>query len=418
LVKLFLTQDQGKILGPLVVFLGYILNALFVFLKGFGVESAAWCIILMTFIINALMIPITLKQQKSSKLQSRMAPELTAIQNKYKGKTDQTSLLAQQAETKAVYEKYGTNAFAGCLPLLITFPILIALYRVIANVPAYVTSIRDVYANAATIVQGADGYIPVMQEYLKQASVVTKGWGDVATALSAGSEKSINHIIDILAKLTPEQWASLQNDLHLAGANLTNFQSYANEARNINTFLGMNITARPSLTSFTVLVPILSIVTQWGQSKLMMAGNPIDKDNPAAATMNTMNNVMPFTFGIMTLFMPIGLGIYWVAGSLFRLVQQVFVNAYMKKMDIDELIEKNKAKAAKKAAKRGVNPEQSVKQMATQRVSTIKDMSESVKTTNKKVNESKDFKDYNRGEATYDPGSISSIANVLNGKKD
>lgn len=415
MVKFFLTQNQGKFIGPLAIFLGFILNALFVFLSRFGVESAAWCIILMTFIINALMIPITVKQQKSSKLQSRMAPELNAIQNKYKGKTDQTSLLAQQAETKAVYDKYGTSALSGCLPMLITLPILYALYAVISNVPAYVPAIKEIYAEAARAIQGIDGYVPVMQEYLKHVAVATNKWGDTANALSAGNENSINYIIDILTKFTPQQWDSLAAKFPEISEII---KAQAIEANNINTFLGMNIAAKPSIRSITVLIPVLSIALQWIQSKLMMAGNPIDKDNPAAATMNTMNNVMPFTFGIMCLFMPIGLGLYWVAGSLFRVIQQIFVNNYMKKMDVDELIEKNKAKAAKKAAKRGVDPNQSVKQVATQRVSTIKDASEAVKTSNKKMSESKDLKDYKRGSAQYDPSSISSIANVLNGKKD
>ena len=85
MVNLFLTQDQGKILGPFVILMGYIINALYKFLGMFGVHSAAWTIVLMTFIVNGFMIPLTIKQQKGSKLQSRMAPELNAIQKKYKG---------------------------------------------------------------------------------------------------------------------------------------------------------------------------------------------------------------------------------------------------------------------------------------------------------------------------------------------
>ena len=77
------------------------------------------------------MIPLTIKQQKTTKLMSVMNPEIQAIQKKYKGKTDNESLQRQNVEVQAVYEKYGTSMTGGCLPLLIQMPILFALYRVI-----------------------------------------------------------------------------------------------------------------------------------------------------------------------------------------------------------------------------------------------------------------------------------------------
>lgn len=66
---------------------------------------------------------------------SVMNPEIQAIQKKYKGKSDQESMQRQNVEIQAVYEKYGTSMTGGCLPLLIQMPILLALYRVIYNIP-------------------------------------------------------------------------------------------------------------------------------------------------------------------------------------------------------------------------------------------------------------------------------------------
>ena len=88
-----------------------------------------------------LMLPMQIKQQKFSKLNSVMTPEIQKIQKKYQGKKDQQSQLAQQEEIKAVYDKYGTSPTGSCLQLLIQMPILFALYRVIMNVPAYVLSL-------------------------------------------------------------------------------------------------------------------------------------------------------------------------------------------------------------------------------------------------------------------------------------
>lgn len=415
MVKLFLTQDQGKIIGPFVILMGFVIDALYKFLTLFGIESAAWTIVLMTFIINGLMIPLTIKQQKSSKLQSRMAPELNAIQKKYKGKTDQQSMLAQQAETKAVYDKYGTSALSGCLPMLITLPIMLALYRVIYNVPAYVGAVKEYYENVAVLIQGTNGYVDILQTYLSQVTISTKGWGDVAHALSTADSNSVNYIIDILAKLTPDQWNSLASDFP---AVQTQIMTFYQEISHVNSFLGMDITSMPSLTSISVIIPVLAVVTQFISTKLMTVNNPIDPDNPAAATMKSMNITMPIVSGIMGLFLPIGVGLYWVAGSVFRIIQQFFINKYFEKMDIDQLIEKNRAKAEKKRQKRGITTEQSLQQVATQKTSTVKDRSEAVKASNKKVTSSKEVKDYKKGEVSYDPNSISSIANMLGGKKE
>ena len=75
-------------------------------------------------------MPLTIKQQKFSKLQSKMNPELQAIQKKYKDKRqDQAAMMKMNEETQAVYQKYGVNPMGSCLQLIIQMPILFALYR-------------------------------------------------------------------------------------------------------------------------------------------------------------------------------------------------------------------------------------------------------------------------------------------------
>ena len=81
------------------------------------------------------MMPLTVKQQKFSKLSAKMNPELQAIQSKYKNKKDNDSMMKMNEETKAVYKKYGVSPSGSCLQLVIQLPILWALYRVIYNFP-------------------------------------------------------------------------------------------------------------------------------------------------------------------------------------------------------------------------------------------------------------------------------------------
>lgn len=409
---IFLTQYNGTFLGPIAWVLGKILNAIYEFLSMFGINNAAVCIILFTFIVNAFMIPLTMKQQKFSKLSSRMAPELSKITAKYKGKKDEASIRAQQAETQAIYEKYGTSPTGGCLPMFVSMFILLALYRVMYAIPAYVDSITDLYKQIAEITQGNPEAMNYLTESVKTLGVTTKGWGsDIGQALA--NKENINYVIDVLSKFGATTWKDFAG--FFSGTDVTTIQNVSSEIMHVNGFLGgLNIIETPMSHPFPgIIIPIVSVITQFVQTKMMTNSNPIDKDNPTAATMNTMNNVMPFVSGGFCLFLPVGLGIYWIAGSVFRIIQQFFVNRYMESVDLEEMLEKNQEKSQKKRERLGIETSNgSVKSVAQTRTNTMKEKAGA--TSSKKVNErSKEPSNYTKGEATYTKGSISSIANML-----
>ena len=123
-MELFVATKAGSILGPIASLFGIVMDLLFRFTSSFGIFNIGICIILFTIITRLLLFPLTLKQQKSSKMMALMNPEIAAIQKKYKGKTDQTSMAKQQVEMQAVYEKYGSSPMAGCLPMLMKSMIL------------------------------------------------------------------------------------------------------------------------------------------------------------------------------------------------------------------------------------------------------------------------------------------------------
>ena len=101
---MLLTQDQGKILGPVAKLLGYILNIIFNILNTIGIPNVGLAIIIFTIIIYIALLPLTIKQQKFSKLSAIMGPELNAVKEKYKGKTDQVSMQKQNEEMNLVYK--------------------------------------------------------------------------------------------------------------------------------------------------------------------------------------------------------------------------------------------------------------------------------------------------------------------------
>ena len=147
-----LTTETG-FLKPIAWLLGQIFNGLFNLFNAFTglftdepwkVPIIGISVIFFTIVVRLILLPMTIKQQKFSKLSSVMSPELQQIQAKYKDKRDQVSMMNMQAETKEVYAKYGTSPSGGCLTMLIQLPIMFALYRVIYKIPGYITKIGDI----------------------------------------------------------------------------------------------------------------------------------------------------------------------------------------------------------------------------------------------------------------------------------
>lgn len=139
--------------------LGFIMNGIYFLFDKIGIANIGLCIIVFTIVVRLLMIPMSIKQQKTMKLTSLINPEIQAIQKKYKNKRDNDSMMAMNAETRAVYEKYGTSPSGGCLPMLIQMPILLALYGVISAIPSHVGAVEDMYLKATDyIYESMDEY--------------------------------------------------------------------------------------------------------------------------------------------------------------------------------------------------------------------------------------------------------------------
>ena len=423
MMSVFLTTYQGAILGPIARLLGYILQGLYSVLSVVGIENTGICMILFTFIVNALMIPMQIKQQKFAKMSSVMNPELMAIQAKYKNKKDQESQQKMSLETQAVYQKYGVSPVSGCLPMLITLPILFALYRVIYNIPAYVPQVYDIYDGLAKVLQEAG----VTVSQLADKSYISNPTYVVTQAVKAAKSDAgnINYYIDVLSQFNSSGWDVLiKNHPDLSEV----ITKTAHQARDINYFLGLNIADTPKIKSVSVIIPIFSIVTQYISTKLSMAGTQqqnLNSDNPMGQSMQTMNTVMPFMTGFMCLMFPIGVGIYWIAGNVFRIFQQLCINLYFSKINMDDLIKENVDKAKKKYEKMGMDPsvldkaaktrtsnintnaaqkQTSTADNAAKKNSSISDKAR--KSSTKDIKKSKN--------SNYKEGSIAAYANMLN----
>jgi YidC/Oxa1 family membrane protein insertase len=398
-----LTKNGGLILGPIASLLGLIMNAIYEFFHFFGIQNIALTIFVFTFITKTLMLPLTIKQQKFTKLSSRMNPEIQKIQAKYKGKKDEASLRKQQEETQAVYRKYGASPTAGCLPLLISLPIMFALFQVINNIPAYVNQVKDLYESVA----------------LQVASVPQ--YKDTLTTLAEGVSRyrltefpDTNSIIDLLSKFSSDKWEAFRtsfptilNNVVNSGSNGATIAAQIDSIQNVNTFFGLNITNNPGWKFPGILIPIFAMGLQFIQGKQMQVKNTSNDNNSAAAMTNSMNVVMPIMSGVFCVTLPTGVGLYWIATSIFAIIQQFFVNKYLDRVNVDDLIEKNIEKASKKVSPNKGNGT-SLQELARKQT---KNIESKVVAENDYVEASEDKS--NDEDTSSAPKSISDIANLL-----
>ena len=325
----------------------------------FGIHNTGLCVIFLTIVVYILMFPLNAKSQKSTRMMGRIQPEVKAIQKKYKGKKDQASQMKMNEETQALYAKYGISMFGGCLPLLITMPVLWCLYRVMYDMPSYVSTLD--YAKGVAATPGTPGYFLGLDVNVSPMEF----FGDKA-----------NH---------PYGWVAF-------------------------------------------IIPILAMVLQFINTKLMQT--PQQKNGEAdqmGQSMKVMNYMMPIMSGFFCLSLNMGIGLYWIAGSIFRIIQCIFVNRKVDSISMEELIEKNKEKAAKKQAKLKERSEK-MEQYSNMKTSSIKSAS-SYQNKPSKSNTS-DSGDSSSSSETkvedvskksnkdYKSGSIAGYAHMMSGGKD
>lgn len=360
---IILTKTSTFIIGPVATLLGYLMNGIFTVLNKIGIPNIGLSIIIFVIVIYLCMMPLTIKQQKFSKLQSKMSPELQAITNKYKGKKDNDSIMAMNEEQKEVYKKYGVSPTGSCLQLIIQMPILLALYRVIYNIPAYVPAVKNVFTGLVDKLAALQGSSEFLQTF-KNASYYAKQFA--SEEFAAGGEVMKNTFIDVLNKASTAEWMSLKTQFPSVSSMV---QSTYDTLHEYNNFLGLNIADSPwyimkeafgtgeiLLVIGALLVPILAALTQFLSVKLMpQAAATQSSGNSTAdsmmASMKMMNYTMPIMSAVFCFTLPTGMGIYWVAGSVVRCIQQIAINRHIDKIDFDELIKQNQEKVSKKVKK-------------------------------------------------------------------
>ncbi len=132
-----------NILSPITFLIGNVMKFLYYIISYADIENVGICIIILTFVINIMMLPFTIKQQKFSRISRIMTPKIQKLQKKYKGKMEQESIMKQQQEIQEIYKEYGINPMGNFGQIFIQMIIFMCLYKVISNIPYYIPNVTD-----------------------------------------------------------------------------------------------------------------------------------------------------------------------------------------------------------------------------------------------------------------------------------
>ena len=415
------TKSTTPIIGQIAYVMGWIMDGIYRVLDGlFGIQNLGLCIIIFSIIIYLLMTPLQIQQQKFSKLQAVMQPEIQKIQKKYQGKKDQESMQKMNEETQAVYQKYGVSATGSCVQLAIQFPILMALWQVIYRIPAYVGSVRNIFTDALTKIVSVNGYTELIQNFMTENKMSR------VRLILENETATKDSIIDFLYALSPTQWSKLSEMKEFSGFSDTINSTAANISKMQN-FFGLNISEQPLnyikaifiggsivLGIVALLIPILSWATQMLNIKLMPQPAQSDDTSTAANSMKTMNTVMPIMSAVFCFTFPVGLGIYWISSAVVRSVQQLVINRHLNKIDMEVLVNENMKKMEKKREKQGLPPQKITNQASinTRNINKVNQVSKGSSNANAESRAKKVEEAYERSRNAK-PGSITAKANMV-----
>lgn len=367
---IILTAYDGAFLGPIAKILGWIMNIIYVFMSDvLGIGNISLTIIIFTIIIYMCLFPVTYKQQKYSKLTQKMQPELQKVQKKYQGKKDPVSIQAMQDETQVIYEKYGVSPAGSCVFMLINLPILLALYRVFYNVPAYLGSVRAQFTSLVDGIMSVPNYQKIMGDLAEKIHLTT-----VRVDFTVKDEGILsNYIVDTLYAMNSSGWDLLKEKFSGLSELIVSTQENMSQ---INRFLTLNISDTPFsimksgfangaylIAILALLIPITSYLTQVLSMKLMPQATGSSENDAMASQMKTMNRIMPLFSLFFCFSVPVGLGVYWIISALVRSIQQFCLNKHFEKINLDDIIKENQEKAKKKRKKMGI-PEHQINSAA------------------------------------------------------
>ena len=276
------------------------------------------------FVVELLLLPIAIKQQKTSIQQARLRPKEMAIRKKYAGRNDQVTQQKVAQEIQEMYQKENYSPFAGCLPLLLQMPVILALYQVVLNPLHYVMGV-------------ASSTITALQKFITTATDATVPGLGIEMAKSNSTIGVIDIIRDNWDRIRDGFQIFVDSDTYgVTGAEAVAQLSNAYE-RGLPDFslFGINLGDIPDIAkpSWLWLVPVLTFVVYFFSMKLTrkFSYQPSNgqTDKQAGCSNTVMDITMPLMSVYFTFVVPAAIGVYWIFKSILGTPKQFILSRAM-----------------------------------------------------------------------------------------
>ena len=254
-------------------------------------------LLLFALMIKIILLPLAIMQQKNQIKGAKLRPKILLIEKKYAGRNDQPTLKKKQAEIMELQQKEGYSAFSGCLPLLIQFPIIIILYRVIQKPLSYVSHFgSELLAKLAEAVGYESSY---SASEIGLLSAIKQNADAAQTAFADAGETGL--LADVLPKMS---------------------------------FFDADLTVRPFFWSILLLIPVINFALGVLTMKLSKKLN----GNMAQMTAQTQDQkvsggimewMMPLVSLWFAFILPSALGVYWIYQSVLGILQMLILAKVM-----------------------------------------------------------------------------------------
>ena len=303
------------------------------------VGSWGWSMVVFTIMVRLVLTPLDIKSRVSMRKTQKLAPKQQALQKKYAN--DKEKLNAKMAE---LYKKEHINPLSSCLPLLLTWPILIAVFgamRMAAN--------EQLLTQLGQILSGQE---PILEPFLwiknlwMPDNIFSTAYPDVNTLRIIPTDQWLNWF----HRLSESGLPALLQDLNLTDASFegsalsTTVQSIVDVMKAQVPFYAKAVASTPYsvpllgtipvLFNGFLLLPILSAVTQIVMTKVMSGNQP---QQPAANGQPNTGKFMQWFFPIFSLWICLGysaaFALYWVSGNLVSMCQTLIINKILDKRE-------------------------------------------------------------------------------------
>ena len=275
-------------------------------------------VLLFAIVVKLLLMPFMLKSKKSSMKTARLQPQIKELQKKHAANKQKLN-----EEMQKLYREEGVKPLGGCLWTIIPFPILIALYQAIRFPITIMMGLPEGLL-------GQGGAVAAKLAELGFSATSNAAYGQIEQARFISEHFS--QFAGISDKLR-------QIDFSFLGMNLGDTPSYK--------FLWTTDWSEPNIWLPALglfLIPIISGLLTYFSTKISMKlTNQTSPDQ--AQTMKSMNMMMPLVTVWFSFIMPSALGLYWIGGMLFSMVQDAITNnVYGKKLEVEtaEFMERQK----------------------------------------------------------------------------